>query len=293
MFSPVRARIEEILMAQCQYEIPNYQRDYNWGKDEALDLIEDLRNCPESGEQNLFLGTFIFERTHGKKTIVVDGQQRLTTVLLLLVACRMRALELEDPALAQTILERITFIDSTTAKSIGVRLIASASIRDAFDHITASSWDGNFPATIEKTVTGKKQIKRQSNRLKPIYAYFLKEVSKLDIEGLSAFLGAIYNSFAIRIDVEHGVDALSIFERTNARGMELEVSDLLKNLLFSNNVAGLQDRWAQIVDNSDGTILRMLKYFYVAKKEYVLKPQLYRKLKDYGKEVGAETTPRA
>ena len=88
MFTPNRARIEDILNAPSQFTIPVYQRDYKWGKDEALELIEDLRNYPVSDEENLFLGNFIFEETKEQKTFVVDGQQRLTTILLLLVACR-------------------------------------------------------------------------------------------------------------------------------------------------------------------------------------------------------------
>lgn len=283
MFSPIRTRIEDILNAPSQFAIPVYQRDYKWGKDEALDLIEDLRNYPAAEEQGLFLGNFIFENTKEKRTYVVDGQQRLTTILLLLVACKLRAIELKLDGLAQTIQSKITFIDSTTAESKGTRLIASDSVRDVFEHITKYNWDGKFPAVI-----GKKPVKRQSNRLKPIFDYFLKEIADFEKEQLSNFLRAIYNTFVIRIDIENEMDALSIFERTNARGMELEISDLLKNYLFSKKVAGIEESWDQIVGNSDGTILRMLKYFFVAKKGHVLKPQLYKKLKGYAAEVGPE-----
>lgn len=74
---------------------------------------------------------------------------------------------------------------------------------------------------------------------------------------------------------------LNIFERTNARGLDLEISDLLKNFLFTKKVDGIEDLWSNIVENSGGTLLRMLKYFYVSNKGYVLKPELYKKLKEY------------
>ena len=92
----------------------------------------------------------------------------------------------------------------------------------------------------------------------------------------------------VRIDIESEIEALSIFERTNARGLDLEVSDLLKNYLFAKKVEDIEDLWKEILENSGGTILRMLKYFYVSKKGYVLKPQLYKKLKGYAAEVGAQ-----
>ncbi len=70
--------------------------------------------------------------------------------------------------------------------------------------------------------------------------------------------------------------------------MDLEVADLLKNYLFAQRVESIEERWKEILANSDGTILRMLKYFYVSRLGYILKPQLYRKLKEYGGSVGAE-----
>lgn len=227
MFSPIKTRIEDVLNAPARYAIPIYQRDYKWGKEEALELIEDLKNYQGTTGEKLFLGTFIFETGKDKHTSVVDGQQRLTTIILLLVACRKRALELNLHGLAQLIQGKITFIDSTTGESQGGRLVASDSIRDVFEHLTKDSWDGKFP-----TVLGKKTTKRQANRIKPIYDFFKTEVSHLTKDGLGNFLRAIYDAFVIRIDIESEVDALSIFERTNARGMELAISDLLKNYLF-------------------------------------------------------------
>jgi hypothetical protein len=283
MFNPTRMRVEDVLNAPSRFEIPIYQREYRWGKDEALDLMEDLRNQGASKDAALFLGNFIFEAKDDNGILVVDGQQRITTILLLLIACRLRATELGFPALAATIQQKITFIDSTTAESRGARLIASDSIRDVFDAISQTSWDGKIPAVI-----GRKSVKRQANRIRPILDYFRKEISGYTQEQLSGFLRAIYNAFVIRIDIEDEEDALSIFERTNARGMELEISDLLKNYLFSKKVDGVQNSWDQVVANSRGTILRMLKYFYVSKRGYVLKPQLYKKLKGYSAEVGAK-----
>ncbi len=283
MFSPVRARIEDILNSPQQFSIPIYQRDYRWGREEALELIEDLKNYQGTEGENLFLGNFIFQNTGEKKTLVVDGQQRLTTIVILLVACKMRALKLSKHDLAHEIQTKITFTDAATGESKGGRLIASESIRIVFEYITKGSWEGDFPLKIDR-----KSVKRQTNRLKPIYEYFLEEASKLEAPELSCFLRAIYDSFTVRIDIGNEIDALSIFERTNARGMELEISDLLKNYLFAAKVEGIQDLWSQITDNSGGTILRMLKYFYVSRKGYILKPQLYRKIKDYSEAVGPQ-----
>lgn len=284
MFSPVPTSIADILNAQAQFAIPIYQREYKWGKEEATELIEDLKNFRGIEGDGLFLGNLIFKRAENKKSFVVDGQQRLTTLLILLVACRERAKELSRHSLVAKIQERITFVDPATAESLGTRLIASESVRDIFEHIAKEDWKGDFPATSSK----KKQIKRQVNRLKPIYDYFSTQMKELSADGLSEFLRAIYDAYAIKIEIDGEEEALSIFERTNARGLDLEVSDLLKNFLFAKKVERVEDLWKEITENAGGSLLRMLKYFYVSKRGYVLKPHLYKKLKSYAEETGPQ-----
>lgn len=282
MINPTPSRIEEILSSQTQLAVPVYQREYKWGKEEALDLIEDLKSCAEADDEQLFLGTIIFDGPKEGKLFIVDGQQRITTLNLLLLACRTRAHDLGEQKLADQIQTKITYVDSTTAEALGPRLIASESIKDLYEAICNHDWDGKS----FKEKLGSKGIKRQVNRIKPVYMFFLEQVGNFDKKQLSAFLKAIYHSHVVRIDIKNDVEALNIFERTNARGLDLEVSDLLKNYLFSNTVAGIGTSWTQIVDNADGTMLRMLKYYYISKRGHVLKPQLYKKLKSYGKEVG-------
>src|SRR5271169_4115537 len=144
MFNPVPTRLEDIFNSPSQFAIPLYQRDYKWGKEEALELIEDLESYMEAESENLFLGNLIFERSKDQKTFVVDGQQRLTTLMVLLIACRMRARDLGLVKLEPKIQEKITFMDSKTGESLGCRLIASESVRDVFEHMATDTWDGHF-----------------------------------------------------------------------------------------------------------------------------------------------------
>jgi len=285
MINPTPRKIEEILNDQTKYAIPKYQREFKWGETEAQELIEDINNYKDISSEHLFLGNFIFEARVDQITYVVDGQQRLTSIMLILIACRMYAQQLGLIKLQHKIQEKLTFIDSATAQSLGCRFIASESIVDLFEYMADDEWKGDFPARVNK-----KQIKKQSNRIKPIYEFFYNQISGFNSDELSQFLRSIYDAYIIQITVNNDEEALSIFERTNARGLELEVADLLKNFLFSKKVPSIEERWKEILVNSDGTILRMLKYFYVSKNGYISKPQLYRKLKEYSgrDDVGTE-----
>jgi hypothetical protein len=281
MINPSLTTVHQLLTLDNHFVIPKFQRDYTWTKDEASEFFEDILGESSKG---LFLGTIILDNSVGsdKRLSVVDGQQRLTSLFLLLIACRRHAKAINEPKIEQIIQERITFVEPTTAKSLGPRLIASSSIRDVYEQMASSEWDGPIPTRSAE----KKSVKRQSNRVRPIYELFSDRLKGKDRDGLSKILEAIYKVRMFRVEIDSEQEAFSIFERTNARGVDLEISDLLKNFLYQQNVPELDETWDGIISYSDGTILKMLKYFYVSKQGYTTKSELYRKLKEYCQRIG-------
>ncbi|MCD4651993.1 MAG: DUF262 domain-containing protein [Candidatus Cloacimonetes bacterium] len=72
-----------------RFVIPKYQRGYSWGEKERKDLFEDVKNIPKMGDDYThFTGTIIAlkKKTDEKIYEIVDGQQRLTSIILLLHA---------------------------------------------------------------------------------------------------------------------------------------------------------------------------------------------------------------
>ena len=77
-----------------------------------------------------------------------------------------------------------------------------------------------------------------------------------------------------------------MFERTNARGSGLEVSDLLKNHMFKNvdtvhDDKSVAEQWSDIEKNSDKGIVTLLRYYYISRKNHITRPKLYAALKKY------------
>ena len=68
------------------YEIPIYQRNYAWGKDEIEALVRDVWDACEMGKDTYFIGTLVTFDKGDNKYEVIDGQQRLTTLYLVLKA---------------------------------------------------------------------------------------------------------------------------------------------------------------------------------------------------------------
>lgn len=298
MREPRKFSIGTLLHGNIKYVIPEYQRGYDWkGDTQVRDLFVDLTGCLESSfGDSLFLGSMIFDVSKEKSeniVEVIDGQQRITTLLILLMAARDYARDtLHNEALAQSIQ---TYISNSNALSevSHHRLEASSTIFDAFTLMCSYDWDRKFPVTIKKggkTVA----IRRQVSRIKPIYEFCLSQIAAYSVADAPKFKKlinqVIEHTFVIRIDIEERAEAFEIFERTNARGKGLEVSDLLKNFLFSKEKhyadQQIADVWDELVERFGDNLLRALKYFWVSRKGAVTSRDLYRKLRYYSGEIG-------
>lgn len=276
MIVPEKKTIKEILKTNKKFVIPRYQRKYDWGTNELQDFIEDVEQSkPESP---IFLGTFIFDVSKPGLISIVDGQQRITTLYLLLIAIRHRALNLGNSNTAAGIKK---YIDESEEwdDNKGLKISVSENIRMIFEYIADSEWNGiDFPNKI-----GRNSVKRQVNKIKPIYQHIETVLKEYSTEQLNVFIKSLLSTYVIKIDVNSTNDVFAIFERTNARGLDLNVGDLLKNYIFQHGIEDFEEQWNEIITNADSGLQRMLKYFMVSRKGYLQKSKLYRKLKKYAK----------
>ncbi len=297
MRDPNKLSVEVLLRSDEQFIVPKYQRGYDWkGNAQVKDLFMDFEACMASSHNDeLFLGTMIFDVSEEKenRVYVIDGQQRITTLLIVLVACRTYARRvLNNEQLALATQNAITSTDPLLEEQ-RVQLIPSDTIQDVFPRICDYEWDEKFPDAIQFGKI-KRSVKRQNSRVKPIYNYALDEIERLckgDASEFKKLLRQIYKkSYVIKIDIEERSEAFEIFERTNARGKGLEIADLLKNFLFSKNnevdEIDIEEVWKEISENAGSSILRMLKYFRISRRGKVTTRDLYRHIREYAHETG-------
>lgn len=274
--------IASILDSDASIGVLESQRNFAWKKEEADEFYSDLLEHVDYQDRNLFLGTVVInvsDLDKNKNELIVDGQQRITTINLFLIACRQRTKQIGDERLSRKIQQKIYFTDKVTDEDKKVRFEASPSVNDIFQHIAKYDWDGVFPPKILKT-----SLKKQIKLILPVYSYFEHKISKLSSFEITDLLRTLYNAQVARIDVSDNSEALGVFERVNARGLGLVISDLLKNELFRTIPDEARESWGTIVDNSYGSTERMLKYFYVSQKGYLQKKDLFRKLKEVARE---------
>jgi uncharacterized protein with ParB-like and HNH nuclease domain len=293
MKEPRKSSIGELLSGGVEYVIPRYQRAYDWKSDSQVgEFITDLVAAADSKDNEyLYLGPMIFDSSEGKKktiTSVIDGQQRLTTTLILLMALRdFIRRDLGNEAVAQSIQTLISNSDPLSS-DVSHRLTPSPVISRIFPLMSDYAWDGKFPSKVVEK--GKSiGIKREVNRVRPIYNFCREQIRDyvgIDLDKARSFAKQIRdNTFVIRIEIEDSSEAFEIFERTNARGKELEVTDLLKNYLFSKEKEYLEDdldeRWDTIVADFGASPIKALKQFWISRKGKVNSRQLYRNIRSY------------
>lgn len=305
MKEPRKSTIGQLLTGGVEYVIPRYQRAYDWKSDTQVgEFIDDLIAAAESDQtEHLYLGPMIFDTAEEKtKTtnFVIDGQQRLTTTLILLMALRDTIRwDLEKTSVAETIQKLIANYDPLSSdegasSDDGVRLTPSPVISHIFPIMTSFNWDGRFPTKALDHDGKWIGIKREVNKVKPIYQFCrsrIKDYIGVDLERAKKFAKHLRdNTFIIRIDIEDSSEAFDIFERTNARGKELEVTDLLKNFLFSKEKEYLEDdldeRWDTIVSDFGPSPIKALKQFWISRAGKVNSRQLYRNIRTYAETLG-------
>ncbi len=287
--------------------IPRYQRGYDWKTLNRDTFWNDL-NYHIKEEKDFFLGTIILN-DYGKKSdlghlhkngkdvfdhALVDGQQRFTTIMILLVALRQtmkNRLKEPDVSIERKLNETVSNISlnylalqDDDYNVLQYRFFGSdyksKRIKNGFAYFTDPDWNGKFPREKVEVFGSKKPLTMEFKRFRQVYSDFYSKLNekgtngenKYNEENLLDIYKKIISSTFIEITVSSDTDAILLFETVNARGKELETSDLLKNHFFAevseNNWNKLEKDWDNIIENSkdSGGITRLLKYFYVSRK---------------------------
>jgi len=222
-----------------QYVIPTYQRRYSWRERQIWELIE--------GNDTHFLGSIVCLAGHHtaglNKLELVDGQQRLTTITILLECIRQRleaAEEADDAAEVARLL---------SAKPLGGKLVRKV----ALDSIDSAEFDW--------LVRGDQEQEFQNMRLQRAFSTVRDWVSEQPLEQLGTFLYRLKNqAIVIRLDVSEAKDAFKLFETINNRGLRLSPTDIIKNFLIGNAarfgdeaLQAARKSWASLIQHLDGT----------------------------------------
>jgi len=239
------------------YRVPPYQRDYSWEEEQWEDLWNDILELRGQADDRHYMGALVVEGKSDREFLIIDGQQRLATLSLLALAAIAKLRAMADGGMdADGNRERGSALRS---RFIGEKdpasLIESSKL---FLNETDDAFYQDYLVQLRRPLNPRGLPK--SNRLLwECFSYYqaqLDQVVDFATDGiavaelLSETVGR--QLMFILITVEDEINAYTVFETLNARGLELTTTDLLKNYLFSRvqvaaDLQALQRRWRSLV----------------------------------------------
>ncbi|WP_154413148.1 DUF262 domain-containing protein [Helicobacter pylori] len=253
---PDKKSLKKILVVgnDTYYQIPIYQRPYQWGKEQCEELLNDLfENYEDHGEDDYFCGSLVFiQPDKNNKTDIVDGQQRLSTFILLAKVLATLYSERLDPMIQEYLQESWSDRHEDGKKKKRERLYfdlvgsnAKKDFQEAldfFDDLDASKGKGSKSNDPSK---GKNSYLKNAICLK-------NYLEKKEIEDINDFIQWLYLKVNfITITCSDTDMALRIFNVLNARGLPLHATDifkgeLLKKLTEEKEQEELATRWENL-----------------------------------------------
>ena len=265
-FSTTNATLRQLLGNGLSYRVPRFQRDYSWTEAEWEDVWADLLGTIEGGEGTHYMGYLVLRSEDGREFDLIDGQQRLTTLSVLVLAVLRNLQRLVDKGVEPGPNSRR--IQAIRQGYIGyldpVTLVSRSKL----------TLNRNSNAYYQNQIVPLGPLPRYGLRapeesLRKAFEWFDQRVqSRVEQSPADAGAGLAHlveraadRLFFTVITVTDELNAYKVFETLNARGVRLSATDLLKNYLFSvldasgrtsQEMANLDDRWEQIVGRLGG-----------------------------------------
>ena len=274
-------QINEFLQApNVQFVIPVYQRNYDWGNSECKALLNDVISIGRKDKGTHFIGSIVFIHEgifsvgEVKELVIIDGQQRLTTINILYVALYHFAKENGDEYNTEKIYKMFLTNQFVKNQSNKLKLKQTDANSVAFNSIvngTVSNLD-EFSNVIEN------------------YNYFQNIINKDNFE---VILNGLNRLIFVEISLERDKDdPQRIFESLNSTGLDLSQSDLIRNFILMDLPPEEQNRifetiWNPIEKNARDIVRQQSKvsdyirdYLTLRNKKIPNKSKVYEEFKN-------------
>lgn len=229
-----------------QYVIPAYQRRYSWSDRQIWELIEDIK-LTEGNDTHLLGSIVCLTGTHNagiNQLELVDGQQRLTTIAVIL-GCLAKHFRLLENKESMENAERLIYCKIFSGETH--RKIQLDSLdQDDFEALS----------------NGSSMHAVQNSKLQNAFNLVEQEwIANESPESLARFLYSLmYQAIIIRLDVSAAKDAFKLFETINNRGLRLSHTDIIKNFILGNAARfgdsalnAARTAWKNLITYLDGT----------------------------------------
>ena len=278
--SELFSQMQEILAPNnyIVYEIPEFQREYAWGKEQWNTLFDDITE----NEEGYFVGSIIcivgkaMKQNEPIQYQIIDGQQRLMTISILLLAL-LSDLDINEEKEEfdvlsqemQNLAKAHLMIRYDSKKKDAYRLIPLEANAKDYYYLIHSTLDRECDDCVNS-----KPDYYGNRRISLAYEFFKRKLSNLEKSEKYELLSKVLKTLVVSINVEDETKAYILFETLNNRGLPLSIMDLIKNNLIKvSAIEGKKEQcsenWkimARNIGDDSKTQERFLRHFYNALK---------------------------
>lgn len=295
----IEANDKEIqdIFSQGYFKIPRFQRPYSWEVDEVESFWSDvvLENT-----ENYFIGSMVVYQTKKPYFGIVDGQQRLTTITLILSAIRNAFIMIGEENLAKGVHKYIETPNIDNENEFILKTETSFPyLQDYIQSFAGFGIDCDvgseekkleaaFNLIVSKIHQRIPKLKEAVEKHKELYVRDNNDVVQL----LKDIRDKVISLKLVFIQLDNEDDAYLIFETLNARGRDLTTADLVKNLILkrikstSASIDQAKESWLSIVRNFDdvsdsAAVDNFLLHYWVSEFKYTTEKKLFSEVKQH------------
>ena len=265
-------KLQQIIEGTKQYVVPLFQRPYSWKKSEWQVLWDDLVElCESENPRTHFMGSIVTMPTNAipegvSKYLLIDGQQRLTTIFILLCALRDHAKQTDDKRLAAK-------IDDT---------ILVNSHEDGLDYYKLQ------PTQMDREVFHKlirNEEQSEKGGILECYEFFSKKIRQLNVELSKVQKVICSNLSVVSVVLSTNDDPYLVFESLNAKGRALTQADLIRNYFFMRIHLDKQEEiykkyWQPMQDLLSDGLTEFIRHYLTKNGIDVKQSEIYFQIKE-------------
>lgn len=227
------ANLLEFIKKSNQFSIPIYQRLYSWTEKECGRLWNDIMTVGSKNIPSHFIGSIMYiekglcQISKQEPLLVIDGQQRLTTISLLLEALARKIGDNEVEGFSARKIRNYYLINSLETGDRKYKLLLSQNDRNTYISI----------------IEQREYPKESSIRIKNIFEYFTSKIDKLSENDIQNLCLGLLKLFIVDISLNRDQDNPQlIFESMNSTGKDLSQADLIRNFMLMRLEGDIQKR---------------------------------------------------
>ncbi len=274
--------------------IPEYQRGYSWEEAQLDDFWIDLVQIYEENTRDEhFLGQVVIHKNkEDGKRYIIDGQQRISTTIILLDILRTKFKEIADSTNNNDA--------NDDAEDINTKYIGRVSESKKEQYLSMGGVDKEFfinyiqargPIDYSDRKFEKKRLRPSNYNILYASKFFEDKVSKFitkklpnEYIELNKLYQCLINQFILMtVETDDINEAYIIFESLNARGKALETADLLKNHILrvaQSDLSSATETWNTIIDNLDNIDpTKFIRYYWNSTNRFAREKDLFKALR--------------